>query len=302
MSDVTLINPTRVCTINFLNVLIETQKNNLIKNEMLRPIVSTVFSVMCQSEQPLQTKSNVEIELLGEGIDENVDDTENLFTAATQVLDYCALYFPAKKFVKTLVEFVSPAVMSIDPLHRRAAFAALAITAEGCADYYRNHYLELLVDLCLKGMRDNDTRVVQIAYFALCQFSEFFQPSLAPYADRIMQLFIEAFEANIELMSINRLTVRFYDALQSFCENLGEDLEPFLPTLMNRLSSIQVHSHKLQRLVVSTFSSVVCSVKRAFNPYFDSVVEIIKPYLSYGQAHTNLDSKFLQIECIGRFQ
>ena len=31
------------------------------------------------------------------------------------------------------VEFVSPAVQSEDPLQRRAALAALAITAEGCA-------------------------------------------------------------------------------------------------------------------------------------------------------------------------
>ena len=49
------------------------------------------------------------------------------------MLDYCALYFPAKKFIKILVEYVSPAVIHENPLHRRAALAALAITAEGCA-------------------------------------------------------------------------------------------------------------------------------------------------------------------------
>ena len=41
-----------------------------------------------------------------------------------------------------------------------------------------------------------------------------------------MQLLIQNMEAKEELQSISRLTVRFYDALQSFCENLGK-LRPF---------------------------------------------------------------------------
>ena len=65
------------------------------------------------------------------------------------MLDYCALYFPAKRFIKILVEYVSPAVIHENPLYRRAALAALAITAEGCAgwNFFRfsryNKYLYL---------------------------------------------------------------------------------------------------------------------------------------------------------------
>ena len=89
ISDATLKNPTRVCAMNFLNVLIETQKAYLLKNEMIQPIVHAIFTIMCQSSDPLQTKSDLEIEMLDDG-DENedeqfVDDAENLFTAATQV-------------------------------------------------------------------------------------------------------------------------------------------------------------------------------------------------------------------------
>ncbi len=71
---------------------------------MIKPIVSAVFIIMCKSDDPLQTKSNIETMLEdGEHEEEDVDDTENLFTNSTQVLDYCALYFPAKKFITTLV-------------------------------------------------------------------------------------------------------------------------------------------------------------------------------------------------------
>jgi hypothetical protein len=43
---------------------------------------------MCLSEDPLQTRSNVEVDILEDedNEDENVDDTENLFTSATQVI------------------------------------------------------------------------------------------------------------------------------------------------------------------------------------------------------------------------
>lgn len=306
ISEPNLLNPTRICAMNFLNVLIETQKASLLKADMIRPIVSAVFQIMCKSEHPLQTKSNIEtmLEDMNNNDDkdeEEVDDTENLFTNATQVLDYCALYFPAKKFITVLIESVGPAVTSPIALNRRAALAALAITSEGCADYYRNHHMELLIDLCLKGMLDEDLAVIQLGYFALCQFSEYLQPNFVEYSDRIMSHLIKTMEAKPELLTINRMTIRFYDALQSVCENLGEALIPFLPDLMTQLMTIQSKcefDYKSQRLIISTFSSIVCSTKSDFNPYFDVVVQIIKPYLSYQKVQASNDAKLIQIECI----
>jgi len=178
---------------------------------------------MCTSEHPLQTKSRIEtmLEDVDDETEPEIDDTENLFTNATQVLDFCALYFPAKKFVTTLIDYVSPAVTSASPLERRAAYAALAITSEGCSDYYRSHHLGLLVDLCLKGMTDEVLPVVQLGYFALCQFSEYLQPYTDEQSERIMKFLIETIDSKAELLTISRMTIRFYDALQSVCENLG---------------------------------------------------------------------------------
>lgn len=303
ISDETLLNPTRICAMNFLNVLIETQKASILKSDLLRPIISSVFTIMCKSEHPLQTKSNIEtmLEDMNNNDDEEVDDTENLFTNATQVLDYCALYFPAKKFITTLIDYVSPTVTSPVALNRRAALAALAITSEGCADYYRNQHMELLVDLCLKGMLDEDLAVSQLGYFALCQFSEYLQPNFVQYSERIMNHLINTMDTKAELLTISRMTIRFYDALQSVCENLGDALVPFLPDLMKQLMKIQSKcdfDYKSQRLIISTFSSIVCSTKSEFNLYFDMVVEIIKPYLTYNKTQASTDSKLIQIECI----
>lgn len=304
--DQTLKNPTKVCAMNFLNVLIETQKSHLIKFEMITPIASGIFLVMTQSNEALKTKTDFEIEMLDDG-EENqedafMDDSENMFTAATQVLDYCALYFPPKKFIQTLIEHVIPALQSEKELERRAGLAALAITSEGCADFYRQHYLELLTGSFLKGMHDSSPMVVQMAYFSLCQFSEFIQPNIVKFSDKIMQLLFESMEFKTELRSVSRLTIRFYDALQSYCENLGEDLVNYLPTLMSKLLTLEVQcnsSIKLQRLIISTFSSIVWSVKSKFNPFFEFAVQIIKPYLSYDQLNIKEhDIKLIQIESI----
>lgn len=81
-------------------------------------------------------------------------------------------------------------------------------------------------------------------------------------------------------------------------------MQPYLPTLMTKLIKLETQSnfsYKLQRLIVSTFSSIVCSVKTNFNPYFDFVVQIIKPHLLYSETQKLVDSKLLQIECIGNY-
>lgn len=141
-----------------------------------------------------------------------------------------------------------------------------------------------MVNLCLNAMQDPNPQVVQISYFALCQFSENFLPSLPQYNDRIMTLLIESIDSKEELQTVSRYTFRFYDALQAFCENLGEDLQPYLPTLMAKLIRLETQinfSYELQYLIVSTFSSIVNSVKSSIITYFDFVLQIIKPHLLY---------------------
>ena len=44
------------------------------------------------------------------------------------------------------MQFVQPALGSEDPYKRKAALIALAVLAEGCADYIRNR----LISLCLE--------------------------------------------------------------------------------------------------------------------------------------------------------
>lgn len=54
---------------------------------MIKSIVEAAFSIMCQSNEQLQIKSAIELDLLdGENLDDfETDDSDNLFSAACQV-------------------------------------------------------------------------------------------------------------------------------------------------------------------------------------------------------------------------
>lgn len=72
-----------------------------------------------------------------------------------------------------------------------------------------------------------------------------------------------------------------------------------------QLVSVNNLSLKLQRLIICTFSSIVTSIKSSFEPYFDHVVQMIKPYLAASadqtqQENEQFELKLLQIECIGK--
>lgn len=306
VSDSSLLSSTRITFMNFLNVLIETQKSSLLKYEMIKPIIESALLIMSNSNEQLQIKSKLEMDLLeGEKLEDfETDDSDNIFSSACQVLDYCALQFPAKKLVPIIIDYANSNLSSKNSLHRRASLAALAITCEGCADYYKRHHIDVLTDACLKGMQDFEPSVVQISYFALSQFSEFLQPNITRYSDRFMRLFIESIETKLELRSINRLTLRFYGALQSFCENLGDDLEQYLATLMSKLMTLEVlcsASLKIKRLILSTFSSIISSIKSKFDPYFDYVIQLIKPHIQLDFQSLEFESttsKYVEIECI----
>lgn len=244
-------------------------------------------------------------------------------------MDYCALNFPSRILVPVVIECARAHMLSENPLSRRASLASLAITCQSCADFYKSHCIDLLAESCLRGMQDTDPAVCQLAYFALSQLCEILDPLSATnltkprnnnnnnddYIERIMRVFIESIESRLALRSVSRLTLRFYGALQSFCDNLGSRRldRPRLATLMSKLMTLELicsSSLKIKRLMLATFSSVVAAVRTRFEPYFDYVLQLVKPHLRFefddetaagiGTATdpTLIGSRSLEIECI----
>lgn len=96
-------------------------------------------------------------------------------TIAAQTLDLIALNVPPEKVVPYLLTKVEPALQGTDIYAQKAAYLALAVLAEGCADYIRNKYLEAFLKCIYNGIRNANVVVRNAAFFALGQFSEHLQ-------------------------------------------------------------------------------------------------------------------------------
>lgn len=96
-------------------------------------------------------------------------------TIATQTLDLIALNIPPEKVVPYLLTRVEPALQGQDIYAQKAAYLAMAVLAEGCADHIRTKYLESFLKCIYDGIRNPNVVVRNAAFFALGQFAEHLQ-------------------------------------------------------------------------------------------------------------------------------
>ncbi|MGH0183079.1 UNVERIFIED_CONTAM: hypothetical protein FKN15_011032 [Acipenser sinensis] len=89
-----------------------------------------------------------------------------------------------------------------------------------------------------------------------------------------------------------------YYALENFVENLGDKIEPYLPTLMERMltSLTCAESIRIKELSVSAIGAIANAAKGALLPYFQPVIDNLKGYL----VNTCEEVRSLQIQSLGK--
>lgn len=126
-----------------------------------------------------------------------------------------------------------------------------------------------------------------------------FQPEISKYAPELLpvlfdclnQIFFQMESEKKDPPSLDRL---FY-ALETFCENLDDELLPYLPTLMERLFvalNPDGFSMQLKRVALSTLGSVASAVKEGLLPYFTKIIEILNFYIT-----SDPNSEIHQLQC-----
>ena len=280
----------RVKAITFLGRITKLKKKAMIKTKLYINMIDCLFPILC-------APSN---ELDGDDSDDE-DDPENPESktppsAASQALDVLALNLPPDKFMTALLKHVEPALQSNDPGQLKAAYYALAVTAEGCSEHIRNKVgLDKFLQAIGNGIRDeNHPQARNAALYALGQFSEYLQPEISEYAGQILPVLFSYLDSTMAAVhsqgdqgkdpaGLDRI---FY-ALEVFSENLEEKLAPFLDELMKRLlpmmsvsndgSTTSIH---VRELAISGVGSAANAVGSKILPYFDTVMTNLKHYLS----------------------
>ncbi|XP_034768784.2 importin-4 [Acipenser ruthenus] len=291
-ANTTLEDSVRVKALSCLSFLIRLKGKAILKQKLLPPILQVLFPVM--SAAPPHGEEDPE------DLDPEPDEIEDELEAhtpkhyAAQVIDMLALHLPAEKLFNQLTPMTEAALCSENPYHRKAGLMCLAVLAEGCADHIRQKHLPAMLQVMCRSLGDESQVVRNAALFALGQFSEHLQPDISKYSDELMPLLLN-YLSGIDSRRGGHVTKAYY-ALENFVENLGDKIEPYLPTLMERMltSLTCAQSIRIKELSVSAIGAIANAAKGALLPYFQPVIDNLKGYL----VNTREEVRSLQIQSL----
>uniref|UniRef100_A0A8C9VJ88 Importin 4 n=1 Tax=Scleropages formosus TaxID=113540 RepID=A0A8C9VJ88_SCLFO len=250
--DTSLSDSLRVKALSCISVLIRLKSKAVLKHKLLSPILQTVFPVLSTAPPPGQ--EDPEDRAQDEDDDEDDDNgSENPKHLAAQVIDSLALHLPPEKLFPQLMPLTEACLTSENPYERKAGLMCLAVLAEGCADHIRNKMLSSMLQTVCRSVSDNSEVVRSAALFALGQFSEHLQVSLS------------------------------FLRWATCVEDNGEDIQPYLPTLMDNMLTALNHSEnlKIKELAVSAIGAIgKRSALSLLVPYFPPVIESLKGFLT----------------------
>ncbi|XP_055625825.1 importin-4-like [Toxorhynchites rutilus septentrionalis] len=265
----------RVKAITFVGCLVRLKKKMIIKQKLVEPIVIALFQLMSVAPD-LEDEDE---EYFGS------NEISTPSTCAAQSMDVLALHIPPKQLIPTLMGLLEPALRGSDPLAKKASYLSIAVIAEGCSEHICNKYLKPLLDVIKTGITDPNPMIRNAALFALGQFSEHLQPEITQYAEEILpilfeflqQLCLQIRSGGKEPPHIDRV---FY-ALETYCENLEEQLTPHLPILMERLfESLDARNTvHLRELSLAAIAATANAAKTNMLPYFPRLIDNLKMYL-----------------------
>lgn len=272
-ADVSLSDSLRVKALSCIAVLIRLKNKVVLKHKLLQPILQVVFPILSAAPPPGEEDPEDEE-------NDTEDNSENPKHFAVQVIDTMALHMPPEKLFNQLMPFTQACLSSENPYERKGGLMCMAVLAEGCADHIRTKMLSSMLQTVCSSLSDNNQVVRSAALFALGQFSEHLQPDVSKFHAELMPL-LHGYLSAVNQTKIGHMTKAFY-ALENFLENLGQEIEPYLPTLMETMLSAlnNADNFKLKELAVSAIGAIANAAKEMLLPYFPPIIESLKGFLT----------------------
>uniref|UniRef100_A0A673LPL7 Importin-4-like n=1 Tax=Sinocyclocheilus rhinocerous TaxID=307959 RepID=A0A673LPL7_9TELE len=226
----------------------------VLKHKLLQPILQVVFPILSAAPPPGEEDPEDEE-------NDTEGDSENPKHFAVQVIDTMALHMPPEKLFNQLLPFTQACLSSENSYERKGGLMCMAVLAEGCADHIRTKMLSSMLQTVCRSLSDNNQVVRSAALFALGQFSEHLQPDVSKFHAELMPL-LHGYLSSVNQTKIGHMTKAFY-ALENFLENLGQEIKPYLPTLMETMLSAlnNAENLKLKELAVSAIGNILLPFK-----------------------------------------
>ncbi|KAK7114904.1 importin-4-like [Littorina saxatilis] len=276
----------RVKAMSFIASLTRLKKKAVIKSHLVEPILHVLIPIMSSEEEEEDEEPEPEAE----------SHTPPQY--ALQVLDILALHLAPGNFIPKVMPMVEKCLSSEKATERRAGYLAMAVVVEGCADYVMNKLMGAMLQSVCRGLNDSESMVRNAALFALGQFSEHLQPNITKYSSELLPLLFQYLgKATQEADKNPRGLTKSYYALEMFIENLGQEIMPYLPDLMNHLLTVLKTSPAVRprELAISAIGAAATAACEGMKPYFQ---EIIGHFRGYLVSATEEDTKKLQVAAI----
>ena len=117
----------RARAITFLGEETRRKPRAMVKQKLQGPMVEALFRVLAAQELGA-----------GEELDGEEEDGSSPALAASRSLDLLGLHLPPATLLPAVLGHARPALASTSPALQKAAYQALAVTTEGCADTIRS--------------------------------------------------------------------------------------------------------------------------------------------------------------------
>lgn len=266
---------TRECAMDFLETIADMKPKILTTSpEMVKYLLAYIFKIATE-------------------VDDNPEENTSV-DMALRLLDTLALHLPNKTVYPPVIEITTQLRNSPEARNRKIGLLALGVIAEGCADYVKQD-LSQVVSFLLQGLNDQDVNVREGAGLAIGYCSEHLKPEILDLHSIILPQLI-----NILDFSNTRVKQKGLYAIDIFCEYFDEDIEQYLPALVNKLVSLTVYDEdlKVKEMAISALTSAISSAELKITPYFMAIVNLLGGILQDTNKE-KLNLRATALQCLG---
>lgn len=263
----------------FVVQIVEAKAGKLVKHNLVDPLLDCCFRL---SVEPFADSFEV-----GEMTPQKL---------AVEILDSLAHNTPKQVIFQRSMQHASSLLQpNQNENNMKGGLVVVAVLAEGLSEFFKEG-LKQLVEVTCACTKHSSSTVRSAAAVAITQFADYLQPEILSFHEMILPCVFSMLLNPNETLSVKK---RVVVAIEVFCENLGDDLLPYVQRLMEMLVRLmQQGDLVIQECCINAIKSVAKAAKEKFEPYFLDTIKMMAQLMSQKE-DTMLTLRAKATECVG---
>lgn len=268
-------NEIRVLSLNALNWTVQYKKSKLNTLHLAPAILEGLMPICAEPE--------------AQEMDEDVPSR-----SALRVVDCLCTHLPPGQVFPALQTLVGQYYQSEDPANRRGAVLALGISVEGCSEYI-TPLLPGIWPLIESALQDRDAGVRKAACVAVSCLTEWLE-------DECVEKHATLLPMIMHLINDPETQKTACTALDGFLEILSDEIDQYLPLIMERLAGLlETAPLSVKAVITGAIGSAAHASKERFAPYFQPTMSRLQHFLVLTGEGEETELRGIAMDAIGSF-